>query len=172
MPIRYDDNLGYWLFYSQRITAHAFSEALRMCCEEQKKPYIVTPPQWGLLALLNERDGLTIGSISLKRGLDAPTVTGIVSRLEHSGLVERRHDKEDRRVVKVYLTAEGRDMIGYLYEAAETFNAILTHTFSEEDQKRLRTQLQQIIVNVSAVGPGTGDRFGLLPRDFQCNTQE
>ncbi|MEO8971410.1 MAG: MarR family transcriptional regulator, partial [Ktedonobacteraceae bacterium] len=111
MPVRYDDNLGYWLFYSQRIVAHAFTGALRMCCEEQNKPYVVTPPQWGLLALLSESDSLTIGSISLKRGLDPPTVTGIVNRLENNGLVERRHDKEDRRVVKVYLTDEGRDII-------------------------------------------------------------
>ncbi|HLJ36210.1 MAG TPA: MarR family transcriptional regulator [Ktedonobacteraceae bacterium] len=172
MPFRYDDNLGYWLFYSQRIVAHAFSEALRMCCEEQSKPYVVTPPQWGLLALLNEGDGLTIGIISLKRGLDAPTVTGIVNRLEHNKLVERRHDKEDRRMVKVYLTDEGRDIIRYLYETANVFHGILTSTFSEDEWKRLRTQLQQIIVNVSAVGPGTGDRFGLLPQDFQCDTQE
>ncbi len=172
MSIRYDDNLGYWLFYSQRIVAHAFAEALRLCCEEQNKPYVVTPPQWGLLALLNESDGLTIGTISLKRGLDAPSVTGIVSRLEHSDLVERQHDKEDRRVVKVYLTDEGRDITHYLYETAETFNGIVTRTLSADEQKRLRTQLQQIIVNVSAVGPGTGDRFGLLPQDFQCDTQE
>jgi DNA-binding MarR family transcriptional regulator len=174
MPIRYDDNLGYWLFYSQRIVAYAFSEALRMCCEEQKKPFAVTPPQWGLLALLNESDGLTIGIIGLKRGLDAPTVTGIVNRLEHNKLVERRHDKEDRRVVKVYLTDEGRDLTRYLYEAAETFNEILTRTLSEDEVKRLRTQLQQIIVNVSAVGPGTGDRFGRLQdfQDFQFETQD
>jgi DNA-binding MarR family transcriptional regulator len=172
MPIRFNDNLGYWLFYSQRIVAHAFSEALRMCCEEQKKPYVITPPQWGLLALLCESDGLTIGAISLKRGVDAPTVTGIVNRLEQSKLVERRHDKEDRRVVKVYLTDEGRDITRYLDETAETFHGILTRTFTEDEQKRLRIQLQQIIVNVSAVGPGTGDRFGLLPQDFQCASQE
>jgi DNA-binding MarR family transcriptional regulator len=171
MPIRYDDNLGYWLFYSQRIVAHAFAEALRMCCEEQHKPYVVTPPQWGLLALLNESDSLTIGAIGLKRGLDAPTVTGIVSRIEHSGLVERRHDKEDRRVVKVYLTEEGRDIIRYLYETAETFNGVLTRTFSADEQKHLLTQLKQIIVNVSAVGPGTGDRFGRL-QDFQFDAQD
>lgn len=157
---------------AQRIVAHAFAEALRLCCEEQKKPYVITPPQWGLLALLNEDDGLTIGAISLKRGLDPPTVTGIVTRLENNGLVERQHDKEDRRVVKVYLTYEGRDIIRSLYETAETFHGILTRTLSEDEQKRLRAQLQQIIVNVSAVGPGTGDRFGRLPQDFQCDTQE
>ena len=143
-----------------------------VCAVRSKRSLVITPPQWGLLALLNEGDGLTIGTISLKQGLDAPTVTGIVNRLEHNGLVERRHDKEDRRVVKVYLTDEGRDIIHYLYETADAFHAILTRTFTEDEQKRLRLQLQQFIVNVSAVGPGTGDRFGLLPQDFQCDTQE
>jgi len=107
----------------------------------------------------------------LKRGLDAPTVTGIVNRLEHHKLVERRHDNEDRRVVKVYLTEEGSDIIHHLYETAETFHGILTRTFSADEQKRLLTQLQQIIVNVSAVGPRTGDRFGRL-QDFHFDLQD
>src|SRR5579864_6402955 len=100
MLIRPEDSLGYWLFYAQRCVEYAFSEVLRVSCLKQEKSYVVTPPQWGVLALLYEHDGLTIGAISQRRGIDAPTVTGIVKRLEQSGLVERRHDRTDRRVVK------------------------------------------------------------------------
>jgi len=166
LEIRPENTLGYWLFYAQRCVEYAFSESLKQCCLEHNKPYIVTPSQWGILSLLYETDDITIGTISQKRGFDAPTLTGIVKRLEHSGLVERRHDRQDRRVVKVYLTDEGRDTMRFLPGAVTTFNEIMTRGFSRAGQHDMRAKLQQIIVNVAAVGPGTGDRFGLLPGDF------
>jgi DNA-binding MarR family transcriptional regulator len=168
MDLPIDDNhgrLSYWLFYAQRCVAYAYAEVLRAHCEERGKPYVITPPQWGALALLLEQDGLTIGTMSQIRGVDAPTATGIITRLEQNGLVERRHDREDRRVVKVYLTEEGRDISHTLAAPVKQFEQSMTRGFSEGEQDRLLAQLQQIIANVSEIGPGLGDRFGLLPKD-------
>jgi DNA-binding MarR family transcriptional regulator len=165
LEIHPDSFLGYWLFYAQRSVAYAFYEALKACCQEHNKPYSITPPQWGILYQLTQNDGLTIGTLSQKGGIDAPTVTGIVKRLEHSGLVERVHDREDRRVVKVYLTNEGRDIMHHLPGAVKAFNDIMTDGFTLPEQQGLIAKLQKIIANLSAVGPGMGDRFGLLP-DF------
>ena len=156
-------SVGHWLFYTQRCVAYAFSEVLRRHCEERGKPYIVTPAQWGLLALLGEGDGLPISTLSQKRGIDAPTITGIVKRLEQSGLVERLHNRADRRVVKVYLTAEGRDILQSLLTVVDGWNETMLHGFSQTERETLLEQLQQIVVNISDIGPGTGDRFGLLP---------
>ncbi len=106
MELPLDDNrnrISYWLFYAQRCVAYAYAEVLRAHCEERAKPYVITPPQWGALSLLVVDDGMTIGVMSQNRGVDAPAATGIITRLEQCGLVERRHDREDRRVVKVYL---------------------------------------------------------------------
>jgi len=161
-----EDFLGYWLFYAQRSVAYAFNEALKDCCLEHGKPYTVTPPQWGVLAALVEQGGLTIGTISQRRAIDMPTTNGIIKRLEQNGLVERRHDLEDRRQVKVYLTDEGRDIMRYLPDAARDFHKIMMRGFNEEERRDLVAKLQQLVVNVGEVGPETGDRFGLLPQFF------
>lgn len=167
MEIRPEDTIGYWLFYTQRCVEYAFLEVLKRCCIEQGKFYVVTPPQWGILSLLFfEQDGLPIGTISQRRGFDAPTITGIVKRLEQSELVERRHDREDRRVVKVYLTEEGREIMPFLMAAVAEFSAIMKQSFSTIEEKDLVVKMQQIIVNLSAVAPGMGDRFHLLPGHF------
>jgi DNA-binding MarR family transcriptional regulator len=171
MKIRPEDSLGYWLFYAQRCAEYAFSEALRISCLEQKKPYVITPSQWGVLALLYDGDGLTIGTISQRRGLDAPTVTGIVKRLEQSGLVVRLHDRQDRRIVMVYLTDEGWDSMRFRSDTALAFSNIMTQGFSAVEQRDMLAKLQQIIANVSAVGPGTGDRFGLLSRQIHLEEE-
>ena len=165
MEIRPNNFLGYWLFYAERSVAYAFYEALKECCREHNKPYILTPPQWGMLYQLSLDDGLTIGMLSQRGGIDPPTVTGIVKRLEHSGLVERVHDREDRRVVKVFLTDEGRDIMRYLPDAVRVFHDVMMKGFSQTERQDLIMQLQKIVANLSAVGPGMGDRFGLLP-DF------
>src|SRR2546427_4096213 len=179
MDLPLDENRGrlsYWLSYAQRCVAYAFAEVMRAHCEERGKPYVITPPQWGALSLLLAQDGLTIGTMSQMRGVDAAAGTGIITRLEQNGLVERRHDREDRRVVKVYLTEEGRDIMRFLPDAASEFSKIMAQGLSEGELRDLQTKLQRIIFNVSFVASHTGDRFGLLipnfPRDQQEYSQE
>ncbi len=168
MELPIDENQGrlsYWLFYAQRCVAYAYAEVLRAHCEERGKPYVITPPQWGALSLLLEQDGMTIGSMSQKRGVDAPGATAIIARLEQNGLVERRHDREDRRVVKVYLTAEGRDISQTLVSSVAHFDQSITRGFSGAELDRFLEELQRLIMNAAEIGPGLGDRFGLLPKD-------
>jgi DNA-binding MarR family transcriptional regulator len=159
------ENIGYWLFYTQRCIAYAFGEVLAHYCEEHGKPYVVTPAQWGVLSLLFEQDGITISAISHNRGVDAPTVTGIVKRLEQSKLVERLHDEQDRRVVKVYLTEEGRALMQGLFVEVERLYERMLEGFSAEDRRDLLCKLQTIVANISKIGEGIGDRFGLLPKE-------
>jgi DNA-binding MarR family transcriptional regulator len=168
MDLPLDENQGrlsYWLFYAQRCVTYAYAEVLRAHCEERGKPYVITPPQWGALSLLLVQDGITIGTMSQKRGVDAPTATGIITRLEQNGLVERRHTREDRRVVKIYLTDEGRDISNTLASSVEHFEQSMKRGFSEGELDRFLAQLQQLIMNAAEIGPGLGDRFGLLPKD-------
>lgn len=158
-----EDFFGYWLFYAQRSWAYAFNEALKAGCQEHGKAYAITPPQWGILACLLHEDGMTIGALSQKRRLDPPTVTGIVKRLEQANVVERVHDLQDRRVVKVYLTEEGRDLMSFLPDVTVAFSRTALQGISEEKQQEMCRLMQQTIANLSALGPGMGDRFGLLP---------
>lgn len=164
MHLPLEENRGrltYWLFYAGRCVTAAYADVLRVHCEERGKPYVVTPPQWGALSLLLVQDGMTIGTMSQKRGMDAPAVTGIITRLEQQGLVERRHDRVDRRLVKVYLTEEGRDISQTLVSVVEHFEQRLQHGFAEGELDHFLAHLQRLIMNATEVSGGTGD-----PSDF------
>ena len=126
----------------------------------------------GVLALLHEHDGLTIGAFGQARAIDPPTVTGIVTRLEQCGLVERRHDLEDRRVVKVHLIGEGRDIMRFLPAAVAEFNDLMAQGISEDEQRDFLAKLQKIIANLTAARPGVADRFGLLPDFLRLDQSE
>ncbi|MBV9689281.1 MAG: ATP-binding cassette domain-containing protein [Ktedonobacteraceae bacterium] len=153
------DTIGYWLSYAQRYYASAFFEVLRAHCIERGKAYVITPPQWGVIALLSHDDGQTISTLALQLGVDAPAVTNIVKRIEQSGLVQRIRDREDQRVVKVFLTSEGQDIIRSLDQVVTAFNE---QVLPGDQQQGFLKQLHHLIARVSTVTPGAGDRFGLL----------
>jgi len=43
--------------------------------------------------------------------------------------------------------------------------------FSESEVDRFLLQLQRLIANAAEIGPGLGDRFGLLPNDGVCSDE-
>jgi MarR family transcriptional regulator, organic hydroperoxide resistance regulator len=68
----------------------------------------VSPAGLNVLRMLARQDGLMSSEVAA-RGWSTPgSVTSVVDTLVRDGLVERRRDDEDRRVVRLYLTGEGR----------------------------------------------------------------
>jgi MarR family transcriptional regulator, organic hydroperoxide resistance regulator len=61
-----------------------------------------------VLVELWEDDGLRGGELAARLGVEPPTVTKMLRRLEGCGLVERRQDPSDARSLRVYLTDMGR----------------------------------------------------------------
>ncbi len=61
-----------------------------------------------LLSALWEQDGQPQTHLAACAGIEPPTMTRMVDRVERAGLVERRRDPEDARVSRVYLTERGR----------------------------------------------------------------
>ncbi|MFC4306428.1 MarR family winged helix-turn-helix transcriptional regulator [Cohnella boryungensis] len=150
------DRLTYWLFFTTRCVTTTYAEVLRAHCEGLGKTYIVTPPQWGALSLLLAQDGMVIGTMSQIRGIDASAVTGIVTRLEQMGLVERRLNKQDRRVIQVFLTEEGREISKSLATVVERFELNLKNGFTDGEMERFYAHLQQMITNAAEISKELG----------------
>lgn len=70
----------------------------------------ITYPQYLVLSALWESDGLSVGAIGERLGLDSSNVTPLVKRMEAAGLVSRVRNPADERQVVVSLTDAGRDM--------------------------------------------------------------
>lgn len=74
----------------------------------QAQGYDITAPQWALLFRLWEKDGISQKELSGATRKDKTNVARMVSRLERRGLVERRRDKHDARIQRIYLTPAGK----------------------------------------------------------------
>jgi DNA-binding MarR family transcriptional regulator len=76
-------------------------------------------------------------------------MTGIVDRLEKSGLVSRRRESHDRRVISVYLTDEGRRLQAQLPALSEEANREATAGLSAAEVEQLLATLRRLIANLS-----------------------
>jgi DNA-binding MarR family transcriptional regulator len=78
----------------------------------RRVPAQLTLPQFDVLAQLHRHPtGMTPGELTRELLVTAGNVTGIVARLEALDLVERRPVPEDRRAVRLRLTARGRRLM-------------------------------------------------------------
>ncbi|ASK32554.1 MarR family transcriptional regulator [Chryseobacterium sp. T16E-39] len=67
----------------------------------------ITYPQYLVMMVLWEQDGLPVTHIGEKLLLDSGTLTPLLKRLENKGFISRNRKKEDERVVQVFLTEKG-----------------------------------------------------------------
>lgn len=68
----------------------------------------LTYPQYIVMLVLWAEDDLTVRSIGERLHLDSGTLTPLLKRLEAAGLVRRRRDLQDERLVRTVLTESGR----------------------------------------------------------------
>ncbi|SMO32859.1 DNA-binding transcriptional regulator, MarR family [Chryseobacterium rhizoplanae] len=70
----------------------------------------ITYPQYLVMMVLWEGDGLTVTHIGEKLFLDSGTLTPLLKRLEAKGFIIRKRKKEDERVVEVFLDEAGQQL--------------------------------------------------------------
>jgi len=70
----------------------------------------LTYPQYLVMLVLWEGDGLMVSQLGDRLSLDSGTLTPLLKRLEATGLIARIRDVQDERRVRVTLTAAGRKL--------------------------------------------------------------
>jgi DNA-binding MarR family transcriptional regulator len=68
----------------------------------------LTYPQYLVMLVLWEQDGLTVSELGERLFLDSGTLTPLLKRLDASGHIARLRDVQDERRVRISLTAAGR----------------------------------------------------------------
>ena len=99
----------------------------------------IPPAQLFVIIILYEKGHCRFSTLSKELHIAAPTVTGIVDRLERGGFVERRHDIEDRRAINVLLTGKGKSIAQRLRATIKKrWQEILLNLSSQDQRNYLR----------------------------------
>jgi DNA-binding MarR family transcriptional regulator len=104
--------------------------------------------QWRALHVLDDDGTLQVGELAERCGVADPTVSKMLRSLEHTGLIERRTDPENRRTVWVSLTAKGLSLVDEMQASFEQGLAqVLRELNSDQLRDLLRTMshLEQLV---------------------------
>jgi DNA-binding MarR family transcriptional regulator len=102
----------------------------------------LTYPQYLVMLVLWERDGVSVSDIGARLFLDSATLTPLLKRLEAAGLVTRARSNADERQVVVGLTAAGRALSA---QAAEIQDGLMcAAACPPEDLLALKRQLEML----------------------------
>ncbi|MDP2041898.1 DNA-binding transcriptional regulator, MarR family [Algoriphagus alkaliphilus] len=70
----------------------------------------LTYPQFLVLSILWEEDGLKVHQLGEKLNLDSGTLTPLLKKLESQNILKRKRGEEDERTVSIHLTYPGKSL--------------------------------------------------------------
>lgn len=121
--------------------------------------------QWRALAHLSRQEGINQVTLAESLEIQPITLARLIDRLQEAGLVARRPDPEDRRAVRLYLTAQAQDIIDRMWVLAAETRAEAMAGLSKESRKALIETLRRMKQNLleaedrAVVGAKSKDEF-------------
>jgi MarR family transcriptional regulator, organic hydroperoxide resistance regulator len=97
-----------------------------------------------LLAVLWRQDGRTPGEIATATNVTTPAVTKLAARMAEAGLLVRRRDQRDNRLVRLWLTDAGRA----LQEPVEAERRLLEEKITEDLTATEREHLMSALAKI------------------------
>ena len=119
---------------------YAASNAMGRLYRDRLEPLGLTYPQYLVMLVLWEQDGLTVKQIGARLHLDSGTLTPMLKRMEQAGRLQRGRDPDDERQVVIALTAEGRRLKAAMRKVHSDLGCLLP--LDRAAIGRLRTELR------------------------------
>ena len=115
-------DLSAFLPYQLAVVASRVSKGF---AERYRAEFGLTIPEWRVLAHMAQFDAVSVREIQARVDMDKSKVSRAAARLEATGLIEKRGDPKDRRLLDMRLTEKGRDLMARITPIAEAYQAEL-----------------------------------------------
>ena len=137
-----EEPIGLLLTRTAKVVSRAFDEALTQAGGSL--------PAWLVLVSLEGQAHGAQRELAEAVGVEGPTLTHHLNRMEAGGLVTRRRDPDNRRAHRVELTDAGKATFRRLLQTVAAFDARLRAGFSDRELTELRGLLERLPTNVAA----------------------
>ena len=126
-----------------------FAQSYRTLSDALMDQIALHRSQATVLCKLFIQDGMSQSEIAHQLAVQGATMTDMLQRMEEAGLVSRRRDTNDNRLVRVYLTPEGREKERFIMEQYHVLESVVFKNFDKGERATLRQLLQQSLDNIS-----------------------
>jgi len=141
----FEQSVGYWV----AVTAHAIRRAL----DTELARESITFRQWEVLAWISIAGDQSQAELADRLGIEAPTLAGILARMERDGWLERRACPMDRRKKRIRATSKAEAVWSRMVECCRRVRSRATEGLSDDDLRTLKRTCETIRENLG----GTAD---------------
>lgn len=136
------------------VKRYQFRDRSRICC------FGVSVSGCYVLDELAERGDQTMQALAARLFLSVSTMSRVVGQLVRRGLVSRRRDPGDGRVVWVSLTREGKEVLARIHEGLIDSQREILRPLSAGEREAVVRVLGQLVGAVGVWQGPAGDRAG------------
>ncbi len=133
--------MGYWIFS----TAHQLQQTMN----EELAEHGITLRQWEVLVWLSLTGSCTQSELAAQMRIEAPTLVGVLDRMQRDGWIKRVPDAEDRRRKRIYPTQQVEPVWAKMVECALRVRQRALAGIDDEQLRSVRQALEQMRQNLA-----------------------
>lgn len=137
MPLLRETSVGYMTNLAGRLLVREL--------EQRLAPLGLSPAHMPVLLALENTAALPQKALAERAGVEQPTMTATLNRMERDGLVLRTPNPEDGRSMLVALTPLARARLPEVEKATAAINAMVLEPFSAAERGQFFSLLARII---------------------------
>jgi DNA-binding MarR family transcriptional regulator len=134
-------NESYWKLYA--LISGIYQKSRRLS-EETLKTLRITFPQFGVLLRLSFQDNVTQKELSNIMDTDTTTIMVICDSLQKKGFLKRMKDPLDRRVNRLILTEEGKNIVSEAYPLMMKRYEFFVNSISQKELEKITPILEKL----------------------------
>lgn len=150
-------DLDRFLPYQVSLLAARLSAALSRVYAER---FGISIPEWRVIAHLSQHRKVSVREVQARVGMDKSKVSRAAARLETAGLVEKRVNPGDRRLVELSLTRKGRRLFSEIAPLALAFEADLVAALPKAEAEAFRSAVAALLARTEGVAVSVEESEG------------
>ena len=121
-----------------------------LAADKRLGPLELSAAQWVIIANLAGQEAKSAADLCKGISYDAGAMTRMLDRLEAKGLIRRSRSAQDRRLMNLELTEEGRAAYPRMREISMTVANRFLHGFTKSEARALESFLNRMLENAQA----------------------
>jgi DNA-binding MarR family transcriptional regulator len=131
------------------------AERARM--EEVLRPLDVTLHQYTALSILERREGLSSAQLARRHVVTPQAMHQLVATMERDGLIERRPDEANRRILRAWLTDHGAEVLRSCHRVVDVLEGRMLSALTTEETEAFGSALERCLAALTEPAPDRGD---------------
>jgi DNA-binding MarR family transcriptional regulator len=124
---------------------------------ELLRPLGVTLHQYTAMSILERREGLSSAQLARRHVVSPQAMHQLIASMERDRLVERRPDAANRRILRIWLTEHGAEVLRDSHTAVDVVEERMLSTLTDEEAATFARAVEHCLAALSYGATGDAD---------------